>query len=61
MKVGEIVKEDIEDTPGLQYPFKVIKNKNYIYAVKQKLEDSIFLENCNTFLNCFHINKKKIL
>ena len=60
MKVGEILKEEIQDTPGLQYPFKIKINKNYIYPYRQKLENSIFLENCNNFLNDIHRNKKSL-
>ena len=61
MKVGEILKEEIQDTPGLQYPYKIKINKNYIYPYRQKLENSIFLENCNNFLNDIHKNKKSLL
>ena len=59
MKVGDILKEEIQDIPGLQYPCKIKINKNYIYPVPQKLENEIFLENCKTFLNTFHNIKSK--
>ena len=57
MKVGDILKREIHDTPGLQYPCKIKINKNFIYPEQQKLENAIFIENCNTFLNDFQFNK----
>ena len=60
MKVGQILKEEIQDAPGLQYPCKIKINKNYIYPYQQKLEDSIFLENCNHFLHDIHKNEKPL-
>ena len=57
MKVGDILKEEVNNTPGLQYPCKIKINKNFIYPGQQKLENTIFLENCNTFLNNCRINK----
>ena len=60
MKVGEILKEEIQDAPGLQYPCKIKINKNYIYPYQQKIEDSIFLENCNHFLHDIHKNEKPL-
>ena len=60
MKVGQILKEEIQDAPGLQYPCKIKINKNYIYPYQQKLEDSIFLENCNYFLHDIHKNEKPL-
>lgn len=59
MKVGDILKDEIQDVPGLHYPCKIKINKNYIYPVPQKLENEIFLENCKTFLNTFHNSKSK--
>ena len=61
MKVGDILKKEIHNTPGLQYPYKIEINKNFIYPEQQKLENEIFIENCNTFLNDFHINKQIIM
>jgi len=29
MKVGDILKEEIKDIPGLQYPLRVIINRNF--------------------------------
>ena len=60
MKVGDILKREIHDTPGLQYPLKIKLNQNFIYPEQQKLENAIFLENCNTFLNDFHNNQSII-
>ena len=60
MKVGDILKEEIQDSPALHYPCKIKVNKNFIYPLQQKLENSIFFENCNTFINCFQSNKKII-
>ena len=60
MKVGDILKREIHNTPGLQYPLKIEINQNFIYPEQQKLENAIFLENCNTFLNDFHNNQSII-
>ena len=60
MKVGEILKEEIQDKPGLQCPYKIKVNKKYKYPFKQKMENSIFIESCNTFLNSFQ-NRNKIV
>ena len=51
MKVGEILKGEIRDVPGLHYPCKIKINENYNYPKRQKMENTIFIENCNTFLH----------
>ena len=57
MKVGDILKKEIKGIPGLQYPYKIIINDNCKYPYLQKLENFLFLENCNTFINEFPSNK----
>ena len=57
MKVGDILKEEIQDAPGLQYPYKIKINNRYQYPITLKLEDSIFIKNCDAFLNGFQNNK----
>ena len=57
MKVGEILKGDIKNIRGLKYPFKIIINEKCKYPKKQIIENEIYLENCNTFLNDFHFYK----
>ena len=53
MKVGDILKSEIKDIPGLQSPYKIIINENCKYPYFQKIENEILLENCNTVLNEF--------
>ena len=57
MKVGDILKKEIKGIPSLQYPYKIIINYNCKYPYLQKLDNFIFLENCNTFMNEFPRNK----
>ena len=57
MKVGDILKKETKGIPGLQYPYKIIINDNYKYPFLHKLENFIFLEKCNTFINEFPSNK----
>ena len=59
MKVGDILKKDVKFTRGLKLPYKIIINENCRYPTKQIIENEIYLENCNIFLNDFH-NKKTI-
>ena len=51
MKVGEILKGEIRGIPGLHYPCKIKIYENYNYPKRQKMENTIFIENCNTFLH----------
>ena len=57
MKVGDILKSEIKDTPGLKLPYKIIINEKCKYTFFQKLENAIYLENCNNFVNNFTSNK----
>ena len=57
MKVGDILKTEIKDVPGLHYPCKIKIYENYNYPKQKKLENTIFLENCNSFLHNIHTNK----
>lgn len=57
MKVGDILKSEINGIPGLQYPYKIIINEKCKYPYLQKLENALFLEKCNAFLNEFPSNK----
>jgi hypothetical protein len=59
MKVGDILKKDVQNSRGLKLPYKIIINENCRYPTKQIIENEIYLENCNIFLNDFH-NKKTI-
>jgi hypothetical protein len=58
MKVGDILKKDVRNARGLKLPYKIIINENLRYPTKQIIENEIYLENCNIFLNDFHIKKK---
>ena len=51
MRVGDILKSEIKNIPGLKYPYKIIINEKCKYPCQQKLENDIFLGFCNTFLN----------
>ena len=59
MKVGDILKKEVKDTPGLQYPYKVIINEKCKYPKEQIIENEIYIENCNLFLNELY-NKRSI-
>lgn len=59
MKVGDILKNDVKNTPGLQYPYKVIINEKCKYPKEQIIENEIYIENCNLFLNDLY-NKRAI-
>ena len=50
-KVGDILKEDIKDIPGLKYPFKVFISSKYRYPKNEKIENTLFIEKCNAFMN----------
>ena len=54
MKVGYFLKEEIKDIPGLKYTYKIIISDDDIHTGQKKLENKIFFENCNTFLNNIH-------
>ena len=58
MKVGDILKEEIKDIPGLQYPFKVIINSNFRYSENEKIENTLFIEKCNAFMNYMETSQK---
>jgi hypothetical protein len=58
MKVGDILKEEIKDIPGLQYPFKVIINSNFRYSENEKIENTLFIEKCNAFINFMEASQK---
>ena len=58
MKVGDILKEEIKDIPGLQYPFKVIINSNFRYSENEKIENTLFIEKCNAFMNFMEASQK---
>ena len=51
MKVGDILKKEVKDTPGLKYPYKIIINEKCKYPQEQIIENEIYIENCNLFLN----------
>jgi hypothetical protein len=57
-KVGDILKEEIKDIPGLQYPFRVIINRNFRYSENEKIENTLFIEQCNAFLNYMEASQK---
>ena len=57
MKVGDILKKDVKFTRGLKLPYKIIINENCRYPTKQIIENEIYLENCNIFLNELHTKK----
>ena len=57
MKVGDILKKDVRNAPGLQLPYKIIINEKCKYPIKQIIENEIYIENCNIFLNDLHIKK----
>jgi hypothetical protein len=59
MKVGDILKKEVKDTPGLQYPYKIIINEKCKYPTEQIIENEIYIENCNLFLNDLY-NKRSI-
>jgi hypothetical protein len=59
MKVGDILKKEVKDTPGLQYPYKIIINEKCKYPKEQIIENEIYIENCNLFLNELY-NKRSI-
>ena len=58
MKVGDILKEEIKDIPGLQYPLRVIINRNFRYSENEKIENTLFIEKCNAFLNYMEASQK---
>ncbi len=58
MRVGDLLKTDIEGVPGLQYPYKIIINEKCKYPYFQRIENEIFLENCIAFVNEFPSNKQ---
>jgi hypothetical protein len=51
MKVGYILKREIKNIPGLQFPYKIMVNDNEKYHSRQKLENKVLLEYCKAFLN----------
>ena len=51
MKVGDILKEEVKDIPGLQYPCKIMTNNRFIYSQNHKIENSLLLCHCNAFIN----------
>jgi len=57
MKVGDILKKEVKNSRGLKLPYKIIINEKCKYPKKQIIENEIYLENCNIFLNDFHIKK----
>ena len=59
MKVGDILKKEVKGTPGLKYPYKIIINEKCKYPKEQIIENEIYIENCNLFLNDLY-NKRSI-
>lgn len=57
MKVGDILKKEVKNSRGLKLPYKIIINEKCKYPKIQIIENEIYLENCNIFLNDFHIKK----
>ncbi len=51
MKVGDILKGEVRGVPGLHYPCKIKIYEKYNYPKQQKMENTLFIENCNTFLH----------
>ncbi len=51
VKVGEILKDEVKNIPGLRYPYKIIVNNKSQYSQNQKIENSLLLIHCFTIIN----------
>jgi hypothetical protein len=51
MRVGDILKDEVKDIPGLHYPLKILADVETLYPKNQKIENSILLAQCNSIIN----------
>jgi hypothetical protein len=63
MKVGDILKKDVKNVPGMNCPYKIMSTDKLIYTQLQKIENSLLLNYCDTVMNSLpssHNSSKEI-
>ena len=60
MRVGDILKDEVKDIPGLHYPLKILADAKALYPPNQKIENSILLVQCNSIINNSQNSSKSI-